>query len=177
MQALLDVLVRVGVRRDVDALRIAQQVLREPADVADEGRAVHQRLARRRHVVGDRVDVVDEAHVEHAIGFVEHEHLDVVEHRLAGLQVVEQAAGRRDQDVERAAQRLDLRRVRHAADHGRDAQALHVAAVGGRRLGDLHRELAGRRQHQDARAVDLALFAALRRVGARAPACAAAPAG
>ena len=30
------------------ALRVAQQVLREAADVADEGRAVHHRLARRR---------------------------------------------------------------------------------------------------------------------------------
>ena len=26
-----------------------------------------------------RADVVDEAHVEHAVGLVEHEHLDVVE--------------------------------------------------------------------------------------------------
>jgi hypothetical protein len=34
VQALLDVLVRVGVRRDVDALRVLQQVLREAADVA-----------------------------------------------------------------------------------------------------------------------------------------------
>ena len=167
VQALLDVLVRVGVRRDVDALRLAQQVLRQAADVAGEGRAVHHRLARRRHVVGDGADVVDEAHVEHAVGFVEHQHLDVLEHGAAGLQVVEQAARRRDQDVERAAQRGDLRRVRHAADDGRDAQARHVAAVGGRRLGDLHRELARRRQHQDARAVDDALLAPLAVVAAR----------
>ena len=113
------------------------------------------------------VDVVDEAHVEHAVGFVEHEHLDVLEHGLAGLQVVEQAAGRRDQDVERAAQRLQLRRIRHAADDGGDAQARHVAAVDAGRLGDLHRQLARRRQHEDARAVDRALLAALRGVGAR----------
>jgi hypothetical protein len=50
-------------------------------------------------VLGDGLDVVDEAHVEHAIGFVEDQHLDVLEHGLAGLQVVEQAARRRDQDV------------------------------------------------------------------------------
>jgi hypothetical protein len=35
---------------------------------------------------------------------------------------------------ERSAQRLDLRRIRHAADHRRDAQALHVAAVDGAAL-------------------------------------------
>ena len=58
-------------------------------------------------------------------------------------------------------------RIGHAADDGGDAQARHVAAVGRRRLGDLQRELAGRRQHQHARAVDRALLAALRGVGAR----------
>ena len=167
VQALLDVGVGVGVRRDVDPLRIAQQVLGEAGDVAEEGGAVHHRLARARHVVGDRRDVVDEAHVEHAIGFVEDEHLDVLEHGLAGLEVVEQAAGRRDQDVERSAQRLELRRIRHAADDGRDAQAGNVAAVHAGRLGDLHRQLARRRQDEDARPVDRALLAALRGVGTR----------
>ena len=177
VQALLDVGVGVGVRRDVDALRVAQQVLGEAGDVAEEGGAVHHRLARARHVVGDRRDVVDEAHVEHAIGFVEDQHLDVLEHGLAGLQVVEQAAGRRDQDVERAAQRLELRRIRHAADDGRDAQAGHVAAVHGRRLGDLHRQLARRRQDEDARAVDRALVAALAWCRRAPPGRVAAPAG
>ena len=70
---------------------------------------------------------------------------DVFEHGLAGLQVVEQAAWGRDQDVQRAAQRgLDLRRVRHAADDRRDAQTLHVAAVGVGRLGDLDRQFTRR---------------------------------
>jgi hypothetical protein len=32
---------------------------------------------------GDVVDVVDEAHVEHAVGFVQHQHLDVGQHGLA----------------------------------------------------------------------------------------------
>ena len=33
----------------------------------------------RRQLGDDPADVVDEAHVEHAVGFVEHEHLDAVE--------------------------------------------------------------------------------------------------
>jgi hypothetical protein len=122
---------------------------------------------RRRHVVGDGADVVDEAHVEHPVGLVENEHLDVADLGLAGLQVVEQAARRRDQDVERTAQRLQLRAVGHAADDGGDAQPRHVAAVGLRRLGDLDRELARRRQHEDARAVHDALLAPLGGIGAR----------
>ncbi len=76
------------------------------------------------------LDVVDEAHVEHAIGFVEHQHVDVLEHGGAGAEVVEQATGGGDQDVERTAQGLELSRVGHAADDGGDAQALHVAAIG-----------------------------------------------
>jgi len=162
VQPLLDVLVGVGVRRDVDALRVLQQVLREAADMPEKRRAVHQRLARRGDVIGDRVDVVDETEVEHPVGFVQDEHFDVVEHGLSGLQVIEQPPRRRDQDVERTAQRLDLRRIRHAADHRRDPQALHMAAIGAGSLGNLHRQLAGRRQDEDAGTVDRSLVASLR---------------
>ena len=161
VQALLDVLVRVGVRRHVDALRVAQQVMGEAAHVAGEGGAEHHGLAGRRHVFGDRRDVVDEAHVEHAVGFVEHQHFDVFEHALAGLQVVEQAPRGRDQDVQWTTQCGNLCRVRHATDDGGNAQTLHMAAVHRRRLGDLHRQFARGRQHQDARTVNHALFTAL----------------
>jgi hypothetical protein len=64
-------------------------------------------LARRRG--GDDVDVVDEAHVQHAVGLVQHQHLDVLQHALAAGHVVEQAAGGGDQDVQRAGQLADLR--------------------------------------------------------------------
>jgi len=167
VQALLDVGVAVGVRGDVDALRRAQQLLREARDVAHEGRAVHHGLACRRQMVGDRRDVVDEAHVEHAIGFVEDEHLDVVEHGLAALQMVDQPARRRDQDVERPAQGLELRRIGNAADDRRDAHAGDMAAIDRGRLGDLQGELARRREDEDARSVDGALFAPLAGIGAR----------
>ena len=52
---------------------------------------------------------LDEAHVEHAVGLVEDEDLDGVEVREALLHEIEQAAGRRDEDVGAAAERLDLR--------------------------------------------------------------------
>jgi len=118
-------------------------------------------------VLGHDLDVVDEAHVQHAVGFVQHQHLDVLEHAAARLQVVEQAARRGDQDVQRTGQLAQLQRVGHAAQNGRDLQALHVAAVGLRSLGDLHGQLTGRCKHQHAGAVDLALFAALGVVAAR----------
>ena len=56
-----------------------------------------------RHQREDLLDVVDEAHVEHAVGFVEHEDLDVAQVERALLLQVEQAAGGGDQDVDAAA--------------------------------------------------------------------------
>ena len=44
-------------------------------------------------------DGMDEAHVEHAIGFIEHEALDVAQVDRALLGEIEQPAGRRDQQV------------------------------------------------------------------------------
>jgi len=63
-----------------------------------------------------------EAHVEHAVGLVEDEHLDAVEARRSGAEVVEQASGRGDDDVDAGAQCAQLRPGRDAAEHGRRAR-------------------------------------------------------
>ena len=57
----------------------------------------------RRHFRDDVADIVDEAHVEHAVGFVEHEDLDVVERTRVALHEIEQAAGRGHQHVDAVA--------------------------------------------------------------------------
>ena len=51
----------------------------------------------------DLADVVDEAHVEHAVGFVEHEEFDLAEPQRVAADEIEQAPGRRDQDVDAVA--------------------------------------------------------------------------
>ena len=51
------------------------------------------------------LDVVDEAHVEHAVGFVEHQHLDLVEAQRALVHQIEQAAGRGHQHFDAVRQR------------------------------------------------------------------------
>jgi hypothetical protein len=114
----------------------------------------------------DVADVVDEAHVEHAVGLVEHQHFHVGQHGLAVGHVVHQAAGRGDEQVQRAAKRLELRAIGHAADDSGHTQAGDVAAVGVCRLGHLHHQFARRREHQHARAVDHAALAPLGRVAA-----------
>ena len=61
-------------------LRIVQHLRGELGDLLRHGGREHQRLplltGSLRH---DLPDVVDEAHVEHAVGFVEHQHFDAVE--------------------------------------------------------------------------------------------------
>ncbi len=55
-----------------------------------------------------RVDVFGKAHVEHLVGFVEHQDLEGAQIESAPPQVVERAARRRHDDVDAAAERADL---------------------------------------------------------------------
>ena len=97
---------------------------------------------------------MDEAHVEHAVGFVQHEHIDIVEAHRAAVVKVEQPAGRRHQHVDAARQRADLSADRHAADDQRRGN-MQMTPVGGEGFDDLVAELARRRQHQHAAGLGL----------------------
>ena len=111
-----------------------------------------------------RADVVDEAHVEHAIGLVEDEDLDGIELHVALLHEVEQATGRRDEDVRLAAERLLLPALTDAAVDDGVRQA-EVLAVRPRALGDLRGELARRREDERADAAVLRLGGRRCRIG------------
>ncbi len=154
MDGLRDVRARFQALLDLDALGVLQQAARQRTDLAVERGREQHRLARVRRGVDDRFDVFDEAHVEHAVGFVEHEHLQFGQVDAAALEVIEQAARRGNQDFRVLREQHQLLAVRDAAEDADRAQALQVLAVrrGGRR--DLHREFAGRRQHEQARARD-----------------------
>ena len=101
------------------------------------------------------VDGGAEAHVEHAVGLVEDEDLDVAERERAALEQVLEAAGRRDHEV-RGAGVLDLLVEADAAVDGGDVEA----ARGGQRarlLDDLADELARRGEHERGRAAGVRL--------------------
>ncbi|VWC23611.1 hypothetical protein BLA24064_05945 [Burkholderia latens] len=151
---LRDIRARFDLRGDLDALRILQQAARQRTDLAVERRREQHRLARLGRRGDDRLDVVDEAHVEHAVGFVEHEHLQLGQVDAAALEVIEQTARRGDQDLGVLREQHQLLAVGDAAEDADRAQALQVLAVRRRGRGDLHREFAGRRQHEQARARD-----------------------
>ena len=103
-----------------------------------------------RQLRADFLDVGDEAHVEHAVGFVDDQQVAAVEHDLAAAEQVHQPARRGDQHVDALFERLHLVAHLHAADQQRHRERV-IFAVFLEILGDLHRQLAGRLEDQRAR--------------------------
>ena len=147
VDGLLDV-VRQGVApRHFDEHRRAQEGPGELADLVRERGREHQALALRCQQVDDALDVGQEPHVQHAVGFVEHEQLHLGKiHRLL-LDVVEQPARGRDEDLDALAKGRRLRLHVHAAEYDCTAQR-RVPGVGLDVLVDLVGELARRRDDQ-----------------------------
>ena len=141
---------RGGGLRDLDLHRIVQELLGDALDFRRHGGGEEQRLAGERHQLADALDVRDEAHVEHAVGFVDDEQLDAGHQQPAALEMVEQAARRRDQHVDAAHQLGVLVVERNAADDEGDVE-LVVLAVLVEAFLDLRGELAGRLEDQRAR--------------------------
>ncbi len=75
----------------------------------------------------DAADVGQEAHVAHAVRFIQHQHIDAREIDVAFADVVEQAAGAGNDDFNAAAQSVKLRAFAHTAIN-RDAAHLGVSA-------------------------------------------------
>ncbi|MNI37087.1 hypothetical protein D3C73_911600 [compost metagenome] len=138
-------------RRHLDLLRVAHELQRQLADVVLEGGREQQGLAVLLGQLGqDALDRGQEAHVQHAVGFVQHQHFNAGQVDAATLQVVDQAARAGHQQVHAATQDVEL--VAHAdaaVDAGAgDAQVLAVAAQAVMHLGG---QFAGRCQDQRAR--------------------------
>jgi hypothetical protein len=99
----------------------------------------------------DGFEVLRESHVEHLVGLVEHEKAHGIEPQRAAADVIQRPARRGDDHVDAAFQSPDLlAHCRSAVNRG----DLHseLSAVPVDRLGDLHRELARRHQHEPRRA-------------------------
>ena len=152
VEALLDI-GRGGIGpRHLDGDRVLQIALRQLADLRRESGREQQRLPGLGQKAQDALQVGQEPNVEHAVGFVEHHVLDLVEHAVLGLDVVEQAARRGDQHLHAFFQLGGLRLHVDAAENHHRAQ-LGVLGVGLDVVGHLVGQLAGRREHQCAHGV------------------------
>jgi hypothetical protein len=155
MDALLDRDGRRSRRTHVDAHRFARESRREPADRPVERCREQHRLPRGRRKRADPVDVFGEAHVQHAVGLVENEHLQFRQVDTPALDVVHQPAGCRDEHVDAAFDLAILRRIRRTAEHADRAEP-DVLAITRRLRRHLLRELARWREHQHAGYADTA---------------------
>ena len=149
VDGLRDALYRGVAWGHLHALRVFQQRGREVAYFIAEGGREQQALFLFRHCRQHLFHVVDEAHVQHAVGFIEHQHLDLaqIEHPLA--EQIEQAPGCGDQNIHAFLDAADLRVHADAAKNDGGGK-LQEFAVGLYRLLYLGREFAGRGQHQGA---------------------------
>ena len=100
-------------------------------------------------MMDDAADIGEKTHVEHAIGFVENQDLDALQIGMSLIQEIQQAAGRRHQNVDAIAEDTDLRALSHATED-RCVTQPGFPTVRLKTVGDLRRELAGRRDDQGA---------------------------
>ena len=131
-------------------LRVLQEGVRQPLDLRPHGGGEKQRLPGLGQHRDNAFNVRDEAHVQHAVGFVDHQQFGIRQQDGAALEHVDQAAGRGDQYVHAFVQSLFLVRHAFAADD-QSVRQLQVFAVHDKIFGDLQRQLARRLQNQAAR--------------------------
>ena len=152
---------RVGLGLDLGLVGRFHPVHREAHHGVVQRRGVEHRraLLLRRQVAHYAPDVGDEAHVEHAVGLVDDERVDVRKVDDVRLHEVEETTGRRDKKVDGS--RLDLVAlavvVHSTVNRERPEPRVLADCVGV--LADLYDELARRRD--DERARSAALFRAV----------------
>ena len=119
-------------------------------DVVVEGGREQERLVFLVHAAQEPLDLRQEAHVGHAVGFVEHDRADVGDVDLAAVAEVDQATGSRDHHVDDLVEGADVGVEIGAAVDGAQREP---DGCGQRRehLGDLHGQLARRHEHEGAR--------------------------
>ena len=92
-------------------------------------------------------DIVYKAHIEHAVGLIEYEELDLAELDVALVHEVEQAARGGHQDIYTRLQLSRLGMLRHTSENDGMAQ-LQMLAVGVKAFSDLYSQLPRRGQDQ-----------------------------
>ena len=155
--------------RDLHAGRVAHQVGDFTHGLLVEGRREQQRLTLGRRLAHNAADGGQKAHVEHAVGLVEHQDLNLVQVAGTLLDKIDQTARRCDQDVAAVLEGSGLRLVAHAAHDGHGDMAGDVGNFACD-LVDLLGKLArgGDNEHHGAAAVALGLFSTATAVAATA---------
>ena len=147
---MLDRFRRRTARADLNRLRIAHRPFDERFDLRRNGRGKKRCLALARTSFDDAPHVRQKTHVEHAIRFVEHQILHVVELAGALFHVIQQPPRRRDDDIHARFERIHLAAVTDAAENDRDSQIGEPRKIANGRF-HLRRQFARRFQHRATR--------------------------
>ena len=120
-------------------------------DALDDGRhggREQRRLMAIRRFFQDAFDIVDKAHAQHFIGFVQYQRLQLGQVERTLVQVIDDAARGADDDVHAAAQGRQLRAIALTAVNRQHVEAGNVGGVHLERFGDLDGQFACRCQDQ-----------------------------
>ena len=134
---------RGGGRLDLDFLRFNQVFLGDAANLLRHRRREQRRLVLFRRTFENPFDVVDEAHAQHFVGFVEHQGLQVIQIERLALEVIHDPAWGADNNVRTACQLFQLNGVALATVDGQDMESGLVLGVALQRLGHLDGQFAG----------------------------------
>ncbi|MNX59769.1 hypothetical protein D3C86_906550 [compost metagenome] len=128
---------------------VIEQIVRQRLDVIREGGGEEQGLPLVRQRLHDAANVGDEAHVEHSVRFIQHQHFQGAQGESPLGQQIQQAARGGDQDVDPELDGVQVRLDADAAigDQGAERQMMGVLDDA---LAHLGGELPGRGQHQGA---------------------------
>ena len=112
-----------------DVRGVRHVATRKIDDLPGHRRGEQHRLA----LVGDHrhdaLDIGQEAHVEHFVGLIEHQHAHIGQIHIAAVGEIDDATGCADDDVDALGQCVDLRFVCAAAVDGEDAKSLEAAGA------------------------------------------------
>ena len=129
--------------------RVAQKIARQLADRLGEGRREQQSLPPLGQQRQQATDRRQKAEIEHSVALVQHQNLDSGQADGFLAQVVQQPPRRGHQDVNPAAQGVELRSHADAADQQGGA-GCEVVTIDAHAVGDLGGQFAGWGQHQGA---------------------------
>ncbi len=133
--------------RQLHFLRLAHELVGQPRDAFRvSGREQHG-LALGRALLHHERDVVVEAHVQHAVGFVQHQRVERIQLEAAAFDVVHDAARRADDDMRAVLQAVALRPHGGAADQRQYLDVVGEARQAAHLLRHLVGQFARRAQH------------------------------
>ena len=134
---------------DLDLFGLLQVLLGHATDLLRHGGREQGNLTTGRALIHDPVHVVDEAHAQHFVRFVQHQGFQAGEVQVLATDQVHHAARGTHDNLGTATQGAGLGFVGSAAVDGQHVEIGHVVGIALARLCHLQGQLAGRGQHQD----------------------------